>query len=184
MTHLDPDVLALIALSEFDLTASERNHLATCPDCSRELAGLRRTVNVARSAQAVELLEPADEVWSRIHTDLGLSDAVASPPRAEDFSSAASAASPADPADPADPAGPEDSGDQDDTDDPAGRASVGRPGASGASLSPRARRRQAWLPFAAVASLVCLVGGVALGIRRQSRSRASASVTAEARPGW
>jgi hypothetical protein len=181
MTHLDPDVLALIALSEFDLTASERNHLATCPDCSRELAGLRRTVNVARSAQAVELLEPADEVWSRIHTDLGLSDAVASPPRAEDFSSAASAASPADPAD---PAGPEDSGDQDDTDDPAGRASVGRPGASGASLSPRARRRQAWLPFAAVASLVCLVGGVALGIRRQSRSRASASVTAEARPGW
>lgn len=80
MTHLDPDALALAAMNESLLGGGELEHLAECADCSRELAALRRTADVARSAAAVELEEPADAVWGRIHDELGLSAAVEASP--------------------------------------------------------------------------------------------------------
>jgi len=80
MTHLDRDTLALVALAELELSAAEREHLADCPACTGELDALRRTVLIGRAAGSVDLVQPADAVWGRIHAALGLSDAVLAPP--------------------------------------------------------------------------------------------------------
>ena len=85
MTHLDADTLALVALAELELSPAERQHLADCPACAGELDALRRTVLIGRSAGSVDLIEPADAVWGRIHAALGLSDAVVAPPRPGDL---------------------------------------------------------------------------------------------------
>lgn len=80
MTHIDPDDLALIALSRSPQTdaAADRDlsaHLAACPDCATELHHLRRTVDLGRGVP-VDLLSPPPAIWSRIHAELGLSPAI------------------------------------------------------------------------------------------------------------
>ena len=164
MTHLDRDTLALLALAELDLSAAERDHLADCPECAGELDALRRTVLIGRSAGSVDLAEPADAVWGRIHSALGLSDAVAAPPRPADFEAEDA---------PADAAAAEKPGDV--------------PAAPVTELAPRRRRR--WLPVAAAACAVGLVGGLIGGVWWQStREPAAAPVLYEAEldplPGW
>src|SRR5215203_896819 len=78
MPHVDPDVLALLALGEDVASAEEQAHVAACADCRAELANLRRTATVGRSAMgAGELLEPSARVWSRIAEELELQDAPA-----------------------------------------------------------------------------------------------------------
>jgi hypothetical protein len=177
MTHLDPDALAFAAMNEVDLTPSQRDHLAACPACSRELTALRRTVAVARSAATVELLQPADAVWGRIHDELGLSAAVAAPPRVEGAPSAGDAAETGD-ADRAD--GTDDTDGMDETDHTDEPGEPGEPVVEqGASVTPRTPRRlrsQGTLAFAAAAGLICLVGGIAGRARRQPRPRPPATV--------
>ena len=181
MTHLDPDALALAAVDEDGLTPSQRDHLAACPDCSGELAALRRTVALARSAAAVELLRPADAVWGRIHDELGLSDAVAQQPRVEgssaedagDAEDTQDAGEAGDTGDTGEAQHAHDAGDTDDTDhdtdvtdDTSEPVGAGERGASVTARSPRTLRSQGTLAFAAAAGLLCLVGGIAAGAWR------------------
>jgi anti-sigma-K factor RskA len=76
MPHVDPDVLALLALGEDVASASEQAHVLECADCRAELANLRRTATVGRTALgAGELIEPPARVWTRIAEELELPDA-------------------------------------------------------------------------------------------------------------
>lgn len=68
MRHCDPDDLALLALGE-DVDV-DREHLAGCADCHRELASLRSVVTSARSGQ-VEEVTPPPSVWAGIATATG-----------------------------------------------------------------------------------------------------------------
>ena len=188
MTHLDRDALALAAMNEADIPPRQRDHLAVCPDCSRELTALRRTVAVVRSAASVELLPPADAVWGRIHDELGLSGAVAAPPRvgdspaagdtgAEDDTDDVGDAGHADDTDvPDDTHLSDDTDDTDHTDEPGEPVGAGDRGASVTPRAPRTLRSQGTLAFAAAAGLICLVGGIAAGARRRQRPRPPATV--------
>ncbi|KRB36600.1 anti-sigma factor [Microbacterium sp. Root180] len=72
--HLDPERLSLVALGDA-LSADEAAHLATCDDCSLELAELEYTVTVGRSTHALGELEvPPERVWGRISDELGFPD--------------------------------------------------------------------------------------------------------------
>jgi len=183
MTHLDRDTLALVALAELELSPAELEHLAACPGCTGELDALRRTVLIGRSAGSVDLVTPADAVWGRIHSALGLSDAVAAPPRLAEADLAGGGATggePAGTAAPADGAAAPTGGP-----DPAADGPVSEP----AAVVPLFRRRRVWLPVAAAACAVGVVGGIAGGAWWQStRAPAPETVIAQAQldalPGW
>lgn len=204
MTHLDRDTLALVALAELELSAVEREHLADCPACTGELDALRRTVLIGRAAGSVDLVQPADAVWGRIHAALGLSDAVLAPPSldesdvpdvpdrdvaAGDLASRGNAAAGTvrdtqlhTQSAPAEPATAE-----------ATHAGQSRTKLAHAAPAPivvlHRRRRRAWVPIAAAACAVGLVGGIAGGAWWQStRVPAPETVIAQAQldalPGW
>ena len=79
MSHLDPEQLALIALGEPVASDDEREHLASCPQCTAEVAEMAHAVVVARSTMdEAELDVPPARVWDRIAEELALSPAVAS----------------------------------------------------------------------------------------------------------
>jgi hypothetical protein len=213
MTHLDGDTLALVALAELDLSPAEREHLAGCPACTGDLDALRRTVLIGRSAGTVELVQPADAVWGRVHAALGLSDAVLAPPRLADLSAAGAApgesvsphGSPADAAGPASSTHSSGSSSAATTSDPAvtrapvvaetARASDVSGPSSGKSRPPASvvslpeRRRRAWAPIAAAACAVGLVGGIAGGVWWESTQQSPsetliAQAQLDALPGW
>ena len=127
MNHPDSETLALAAMDETNLSQAELEHLAGCAACTRELRQLRRTVVTGRAAGTVELAAPSEQLWGRIHGALGLSQAVAAPPRPEEV------------------------------------GAIGRTATAG--FAPR---RRGWLPLAAAAAMVGLVGGIAAGIWWQS----------------
>lgn len=87
MTHIDPEDLALVALNNADASAIDLEHLSECSECEVELVELRRTVRLARMVPTVELEAPGGAVWERIHRELGLAKAVATPPRKGAFPS-------------------------------------------------------------------------------------------------
>jgi hypothetical protein len=155
MNHLDSETLALVAMSEAELNQDERKHLEGCAVCARELLALRHTVATGRSARTVELVAPGEQLWSRIHGTLGLSQAVAAPPRVGEFGLSRRAADATDAADAPD------------------ETSVSDP--PSVSDAPRPLSMRGWLPLAAAAAIVGLVGGSAAGIWWQS-SRAPAAV--------
>ncbi|MBG6058608.1 hypothetical protein RCH16_002257 [Cryobacterium sp. MP_M5] len=194
MTHIDRDDLALIAMAELDLTELEHLHLAECPECSLELISLQHTIAVGRAARDVELIEPGDAVWGRIHSALGLSDAVAGTPRRSDFPASAGPAStgPASTAPvtdaavlaPGGAAGPAPV----EPAPPVGLAPVARIDGRG-----RSRRARFWLPLTVAAGIVGLVGGLGGGIWWESLRRDTAPPVVEAKiaeakldpfPGW
>ncbi|BDV31898.1 anti-sigma factor [Microbacterium terricola] len=73
MSHLDPDQLALLALGEPVGSPEDLAHLASCRQCSDELAQLSRTVQIARSTISDDELEsPPPQVWAGIAAELGL----------------------------------------------------------------------------------------------------------------
>jgi len=214
MTHIDRDDLALISLAEVDLTEPERLHLSECPECSLELISLQHTVAVGRAARDVELIEPGDAVWGRIHFALGLSDAVAGTPRRSDFPASAGPASAAPVTDAAAlaPAGAAGPGPGPGPAPGPGRAAgpVPAPGPGPAPVEPappagpapvaridahgRSRRARFWLPLTVAAGIVGLVGGLGGGIWWESLQQdAAPPVVAEAKiaeakldpfPGW
>lgn len=80
MPHLDPEVMALLAMGEPVATSDEADHLAGCGDCADELANLRHAAIVGRSAMDAGTIEsPPDAVWGRIASELKLSSAVVAP---------------------------------------------------------------------------------------------------------
>ena len=71
MRHIDPDVLALLALGEDAGTESDRDHLAVCADCRSELENLAHAAAVGRSTlDAGELLQPDERVWNSIKAEV------------------------------------------------------------------------------------------------------------------
>lgn len=72
MSHLDPDIAALIALGEEVADEQERAHLAACETCAAEVASLRRAITAGRSVGSREpLLTPPARVWDAISAELG-----------------------------------------------------------------------------------------------------------------
>ena len=81
MSHLDPEQLALIALGEPVASEEERVHLASCRECTAEVAEMTHAVVVARSTMdETQLDAPPARVWDRIAEELALSPAVAGDP--------------------------------------------------------------------------------------------------------
>ena len=80
MTHLDPDLLALLALGEDAATPEQRAHLAGCEACGGTLRGLQRAVVAGRGADGAPPLDvPAPRVWEGIAQELGLAAAAPAP---------------------------------------------------------------------------------------------------------
>ena len=76
MQHVDPDVLALLALGEPVASEADRNHLRECAECALEAENLGRAATVGRSTLDVgALLTPDDRVWARIADELALEPA-------------------------------------------------------------------------------------------------------------
>lgn len=88
MDHPDSEMLALMAMADVELSQAERRHLEDCAACDSELRELRHTVATGRAARTVDLIAPSEQLWGRIHGALGLSPAVAEPPRSNEFWSA------------------------------------------------------------------------------------------------
>lgn len=71
--HLDPDLLALLALGEHAGTENDRRHVQSCADCASELSQLRRLVTLGRSVAAdTAMAAPSQGVWVRIRDELAL----------------------------------------------------------------------------------------------------------------
>ena len=70
-SHVDDEVLALLALGETAGTTADLAHIEECERCSDEVTALRSVVDAARSAGP--LVPPAPHVWDRISDELGLS---------------------------------------------------------------------------------------------------------------
>jgi hypothetical protein len=72
MTHLDPDLIALLALGEDAATPQQLRHLDSCAECTVELRALRRAATAARAADGLPpLQQPGPDVWAGIVRELG-----------------------------------------------------------------------------------------------------------------
>lgn len=72
-SHVDDDVLALLALGEPAGSTSDLAHIEECERCTDELDSLRDVVGLARAGAAEgPLVAPAPQVWDRISAELGL----------------------------------------------------------------------------------------------------------------
>lgn len=84
MSHLDPDVAALIALGEA-ATPDDLAHLADCAACTSDVDALRRAVTAGRASDgAGPLLTPPPRVWDAIRAELQLDEAAVGAPPAPD----------------------------------------------------------------------------------------------------
>ncbi|MBB2923132.1 anti-sigma factor [Cellulomonas cellasea] len=207
MEHVDPEVLALASLGE-PLDEHEREHLATCPQCSDEVAALSEVVAVGRSsAPGDTLVAPPPAVWGRIRDELGLDPALvpggsgpATGPTTGTGGGGAGAAAPGSsvtaPSTPGSPAAGAATPGEATAGAGAGAGTAGpdpspADGASaGDGLAPVValrRRRTAWVAAAAAAGLV--VGGVGGAawmdrLRADERAAVVAEVALDALPGW
>lgn len=162
MDHVDPDVLALIALGEPVDPAAEA-HLAVCERCADEVAELERAVTAGRAVGPDDVLvAPPARVWAAIESELRLSTATPLP-------AATRAVVP---------------------DAPEG-ASVpprtGSPSTDAAVLPLRRRRTPAWIASAAAAGVV--VGGLGgAWVANRGDAEPAPAVVAQASldplPGW
>ncbi|KQR17584.1 anti-sigma factor [Cellulomonas sp. Leaf334] len=79
-SHVDDDLLALLALGETAGTTADLAHVEECERCADELASLTDVVGLARSGGAdIALVAPAPQVWDRVAAELGLAGAAGSP---------------------------------------------------------------------------------------------------------
>ena len=73
MEHVDPEVLALIALGETAGDDADRRHLDGCAECAAEVYSLAAVVATGRSVtESDALVAPAPAVWDRIRAELAL----------------------------------------------------------------------------------------------------------------
>jgi anti-sigma-K factor RskA len=83
MRHVDPEVLALLALGEQASLPDDSAHISECEQCRREIEVLMRAAMVGRSTfDAGELLDSPARVWERISDELALSPEAATLPGA------------------------------------------------------------------------------------------------------
>jgi len=80
MSHLDPDVAALIAMGDTDAaTPEDVDHLAGCAECADEVAAFAAAAGAARVAMASgPLLTPPPRVWDAISAEVNSTVADAS----------------------------------------------------------------------------------------------------------
>ena len=77
MSHVDPDIIALIALGESALP-SDLEHVRDCVQCQSELDELTAIATSARSITPADRpVSPPAQVWDRIEAELGLDVPVA-----------------------------------------------------------------------------------------------------------
>lgn len=77
MSHVDPDIIALIALGESALP-SDLEHVRDCVQCQGELDELTAITASARSITPADRpVSPPAQVWDRIEAELGLEVPVA-----------------------------------------------------------------------------------------------------------
>lgn len=80
MRHIDPELLALLALGENAGDARDRDHLAACESCRDELENLAHAAEVGRSTLgAGDLLEPNPRVWSAITDEIARLESAVEP---------------------------------------------------------------------------------------------------------
>ena len=73
MPHVDPEILALLALGETADQPGEEGHLPGCPACRQDLGQLSDVVSLARAADGDHwLIDPPPELWPRIAAEAGL----------------------------------------------------------------------------------------------------------------
>ncbi|GAA1280471.1 anti-sigma factor [Arthrobacter pascens] len=151
MQHPDPEILSLLALNEPLGDEQTMEHLRSCPECAAEYAALRRAVSAVRTTPDSSVLEPPGaNVWTAIHRELGLSEAVARDP----LTSAPAVTGTAEPAETAKPAAPV-------------------PSRTRSSNVTWLRRPMVWL--AAAAALV-VAAGIALSVGRPAPPLAEAEL--------
>ncbi len=81
--HVNPDLLALLALRERVGTPEEHAHLAECSECRAELQSLRTAADVGRLTNEGDVLStPPPHVWQRIRQELELSGSAGQTPAA------------------------------------------------------------------------------------------------------
>ncbi len=69
MTHVSDDVLAAIALGDPDVGPTDREHAASCPVCSEELAELTHVNAMLRDEVGMRdghRVDPGPQVWERV----------------------------------------------------------------------------------------------------------------------
>ncbi|MGO8885632.1 MAG: anti-sigma factor domain-containing protein [Streptosporangiaceae bacterium] len=182
MSHLDPELLALIALGE--PAASAADHLSGCADCQAEMRKLAAVVAVARRQDAIEPLEaPPPELWTRIAAAAGVDPAVA--PQLS--RPAANGSAPGDALTPGRPApdGPADRHADTDAQVAPDRAAGARaPGGPGPQAGPAGHRpwwRRRPLAAAAAGALAGLIigAGGAVAVHQLGTQQPAASVVAK-----
>ena len=80
MSHIDPAILALIALGEPAGTSHDDDHVADCADCQSELEQLTRVVDLARQDGPLPLEQPPPAVWEQIAAAVAEDTQTAPPP--------------------------------------------------------------------------------------------------------
>ena len=177
MPHVDPDVLALVALGEPVASEAEERHLADCAACAGTLAELRTTASVGRASRGAEpLMAPPARVWEGIAAELGLPDDI----RPESARSE-SAARPEIPR--SESTARPDSDRYDDTASVNGSSSIAPP----VPLAERRSRRRLLLPaLVAAAAVVALSTGIPAlqSALRPPEPTVVAEATLEAFPDW
>jgi len=162
-SHVDDDLLALLALGESVGTASDLAHVEECERCADELAALRDVVALARSGEGAALVAPAAEVWDRVADELQLQ------PDARAIGTSSRGPSAPGPAAPGSAA-------------PAARPTI----APVVPLDDRRGRPRAWrwVAGAAAAGLVVGGGGAWWLAHREEPVTVLATATLEPLPGW
>lgn len=185
MRHVDPEVLALLALGEQVALPEDSVHVSECDQCRREIEILARAAMIGRSTfDAGELLEAPSRVWDRISDELALT--------AEDASAtSAPAVGDADDRVPSDELAQKrvERDERVERDDVAVDESTATSIAeSGTVHSLAERRRRPWIGFVAAAAAVALVAsaGTALWATFSPAEQPTilASATLEAFPAW
>ena len=184
--HVNPDLLALLALDE-PIGSDDHEHLSSCASCQDDLAAFRSVVSLGRSTSGEDtLLTPPPEVWDRISDELGLTSSARRPAGNPVNGSAATATTPASSSSAASPAAasPARSAEQADLASP----SVAVGGGSGATRSgqPSSSRGLRAASLALAAALALVVGiGLGANLDRLLPGRTEkASTQLNALPAW
>jgi len=180
VSHLDPDLAALLALGEDVADDEQRAHLAECPACTAEVQAFRRAVTAGRSGSGPALLDPPPRVWEAIaaELDLPVDDASAAPtsvpapatqPEPAETAPAPAQPAPAHTAAPAQPAAP------------------AAPEAPAAHLAPRGRgmrRRPLVFGLIGAAAAAVIVAGVFTSGILNPRPVVLSEASLSSFPGW
>jgi len=180
VSHLDPDLAALLALGEDVADDEQRAHLAECPACTAEVQAYRRAVTAGRSGSGPALLDPPPRVWEAIAAELDLPVDDASAAQSEPAEPAPAQSETAEPA----PARPESA-------QPAPPTRPAPPGTSAAPpaahVAPRGRgmrRRPLVFGLIGAAAAVVIVAGVFTSGILNPRPVVLSEASLASFPGW